>query len=92
MTKNDLVLRDGLFYKKLSQVPFSGNITGQTQGTFKNGSRKGAWVEYWDNGQLSQKGNYKNGKMDGAFISYHKNGNVDIYWTGIWKNGKKISD
>ena len=50
-TMDDLVQRDGLFYKKFTVVPFTGNITGKnTQGTIKNGRKDGSWVDYWDNG------------------------------------------
>ena len=38
-TMDDLVKRDGLFYKKFTTVPFSGKVTGNTQGSFKNGVR-----------------------------------------------------
>jgi hypothetical protein len=39
---DDLVLREGLFYKKFSEVPFSGKTTGLQQGTFKNGKKEDA--------------------------------------------------
>jgi hypothetical protein len=39
-TMDDLVLREGLFYKKFSDVPFSGKTTGLQQGTFKNVKKK----------------------------------------------------
>ena len=38
---DDLVLRDGLYYKKFSLVPFTGKITGYTQGTFRHGKKHG---------------------------------------------------
>ena len=62
---DDLVKRDGLYYKKFTQVPFTGKITGQDQGTFKNGEAEGFWVSYYENGQLWGKGNYKNSKWEG---------------------------
>ena len=37
-TMRDLVERDGLHYKKFTTVPFSGKVTGNAQGTFKDGS------------------------------------------------------
>ena len=50
-TMKDLVERDGLYYKKFTVIPFTGNITGKkTQGTIKNGRKDGSWVDYWDNG------------------------------------------
>ena len=86
-TLDDLVSREGFYYKKFSQVPFNGELTGQVQGTFKNGKKDGDWVTYWNNRQLMIKKNYKNGKQDGAWVSYWSNGQV---WSkGNYKNGKK---
>ena len=62
-TMKDLVERDGLFYKEFTDVPFTGNITGKTRGTIRNGKKNGLWVYYWNNGQLWKKGAYKDGKL-----------------------------
>ena len=40
----DLVYRDGLYYKKFTDVPFTGEITGEVQGSIKNGKKEGEWV------------------------------------------------
>ena len=97
-TMDDLVERDGLHYKKFSLVPFTGKITGDEQGSVKNGKKHGPWVSYHDNGQLSHKGTYKDGKKVGPWVDYHENGTVNEEYTGtykdgvieedIWKNGK----
>jgi len=43
--KNELVDRDGFFYKKFTDVPFTGTTTGSIQATFKNGEVvDGPWV------------------------------------------------
>ena len=76
-TFDDLVFRDGLFYKKFSQVPFSGVTTGKSQGTIKNGIREGAWITYHPNGQIKSKGNYKNGKTDGSWVYNYEIGVMD---------------
>jgi hypothetical protein len=47
----DLVEREGLFYKKFSDVPFTGKTTGNEQGSLKNGKKDGPWVYYHDNAQ-----------------------------------------
>jgi len=60
-TKDDLVYREGLYYKKFSEVPFTGKTTGKTQGSFRKGKEDGLWIYYHENGQLWQKGTYKNG-------------------------------
>ena len=91
-TYDDLVERNGIHYKKFSQVPFSGVTTGNEQGTIKNGIREGAWITYHPNGQLKSKGNYKNDNRDGAWVSYLRDGTVDKKNTGTYKNGKRVSD
>jgi hypothetical protein len=86
-TMDDLVKREGLWYKKFSQVSFTGKVTGTNKGAFKNGKKEGAWVDYHINGQLLVKINYKNGKRDGAWIGYYDNG--QLWYKGNYKNGKK---
>ena len=44
-TMKDLVEREGVFYKKFTEVPFTGKVTGKTQGSFRNGKKHGRWVE-----------------------------------------------
>lgn len=51
-TFDDLVIREGIYYQKFSDVPFTGKVTGKEQGSFKSGAKDGAWVGYWSNGQL----------------------------------------
>jgi len=113
---NSLEIREGFYYKKFSDVPFSGEVTGLSKGTFKNGKVDGTWIGYYDNdqlnykttfkklkmegasvhyhknGQLWSKGNFKNGEREGAWVDYNKDGTVVKRFTGIFKNGKKISD
>ena len=83
----DLVTRKGLYYRKSSDVPFTGKTTGKTQGTFKNGKKDGPFVDYWDNGQSESQGTYKNGKMDGPYVSYPDNGQFRA--KGTLKDGKR---
>ena len=92
LTFDDLVKRDGLYYKKFTDAPFTGKVTGDEHGTMKNRKWDGAWVVYWSNGQLFEKGNYKNGVRDGARVYYHEDGTVDKEYTGTYKDGVKISD
>ena len=86
-TIDDLVKRDGIHYKKFSEVPFTGKVTGKKQGSLRNGKRVGPWVTYHDNGQVWVKGTYKDGKRDGPWVSYHDKG--QLYSKGTYKNGKK---
>ena len=59
VTVGDLVVRDGIHYKKFTDVPFTGKVTGKSQGSLKNGEKHGPWVQYHDNGQLESKGTFK---------------------------------
>ena len=86
-TKDELVEREGLMYKKFTDVPFTGKVTGQRQGRIKNGEREGPWVYYHDNGQLMHKGDYKNGEKEGPWVCYHDNGQLSD--KGDHKNGEK---
>ena len=85
---DDLVKREGLLYKKFTDVPFTGTVTGREQGRLKNGKTEGPWVHYHDNGQLRSKGTFKNGTFDGPWFWYHENGQLTS--KGTWKNGKVV--
>ena len=84
---DDLVERDGLDYEKFTDVPFTGKVTGNPQGSYKNGKRDGAWVGYHETGQLGYKGNYKDAERDGDWVQYDENG--QLWWKGNFKTGKE---
>ncbi|MDB9958425.1 hypothetical protein OAD42_05010 [Oceanospirillaceae bacterium] len=84
---DDLVFREGLYYEKFTDVPFNGKVTGNPQGSYKNGKRDGAWVGYHNTGQLGYKGNYKRGQREGYFVNYYSNG--QLRRKGTWKNDKR---
>ena len=86
----DLVKRDGLYYPKFSEVPFTGKVTGNYQGKIKDGKRHGPWVKYHENGQLSAKGTFKDGGRDGPWVWYNEDGTVDEEYTGPFKDGVKV--
>ena len=89
VTVDDLERREDGFYKKNTDVPFTGKTTGQTQGTYKDGLLDGPYVSYYnnDNGQLCRKGHYKDGKKDGPWVGYYYNG--QLMDKGHYKDGKK---
>ena len=62
-TIDDLVITNGLYYKKYTDVPFTGNTTGKSQGSFRNGKKHGPWVGFQQNGNVNEKltGTFKNG-------------------------------
>ena len=87
-TMDDLVERDGFHYPKFSEVPFTGKVTGKTQGSIKDGKKHGPYVTYWDNGQLMSKGTHKDGRKDGPWVTYFENGK--LYDKGTYKDGVKV--
>ena len=86
-TIDELVERDGKYYLKFTDSPFTGKISGRLNGKIKNGERTGTWTYYHSNGQLNWKHFYKNGKLGGSTTSYHNNGNV--LSKGNYEGGKK---
>ena len=99
-TFDDLVYREGFFYKKSNDDLFTGIIVkGGQQWTFRDGKAEGLYVSYHDNGELSAKGFYKNGKRDGPWVTYHisgqlliketlKEGELDGPWEYYFVNGR----
>ena len=59
---SDLIERDGLYYERFADVPFTGKITGEHQGTINDGKRNGTWIGYWSNGQALFKETFKDWK------------------------------
>ena len=88
----DLVKRDGLYYKKFSEVPFNGKVEGKSQGFMKKGKKEGSWVYYHVHGHLKSKGDWYDGQKDGDWIGYNNDGSIWKKLTGTYKNGKKIND
>jgi hypothetical protein len=86
----DLVKRDDVYFKKLTDAPFTGKVTGQEQGYLKKGNWDGSWVKYYDNEKLWNKGTFKDGKKDGPWVIYYKDRTVRNEYTGTYKNGVKV--
>ena len=51
-TIDDLVERNGFYYKKFTDVPYTGEISGLENGTFRKGKKNGKWITFHKNGQL----------------------------------------
>ncbi len=86
-TKDDLIKRNGLFYKKFTDLPFSGEVEGKWQGLFKNGKPEGSWVLFYDTGQVQMKDQYNNGLRQGPHESYFANG--QLWSKGHFANGQR---
>ena len=90
----NLVKRDGRWFKKFTEIPFTGQIiehhdNGQLKekGNYRNGEKEGAWSFHHDNGQLREKGNYRNSELEGEWITYYYNG--QLRKKGKWKTRKE---
>ena len=84
---DDLVKIDGLYYKKFSEKPFTGKITGIKQGTIRKGIMKGKWIEYWETGRLKEKFTIKKGNIHGEYFLYNESGN--LITQGNYKKGER---
>ena len=87
VSPNDLVIRNGIFYKKFTDVPFIGDVSGKQNGTIINGKRDGFWESYYENGQLNWKGSYKDDWLDGPWEYYYDNGQLS--YKGNYIGGKE---
>ena len=83
----DLVEKDGLYYERSSETPFTGRVIGKKQGPMLKGKKEGKWEFYYNDNVLKAKGTYKQGKQDGNFTIYHDNS--QILYQGNYLNGKK---
>ena len=92
---NELNKTGDLYYKKLTDIPFTGIAEGKeesdddwtTRSPIRDGLKNGMESSYYKDGQLSSKGNWKNGKREGTWAWYHKNGQLD--YKGNFKNDKR---
>ena len=85
MDFNDLVYREGLYYDKSTDSPFTGKVRGLSEGLIKEGKQEGPWIEFHRKRKLYLKGNYKNGKRNGSWTAYWSSG--QLVHQAIFKNG-----
>ena len=96
---DEIVKRDNTFYRKFSNIPFSGHIesyhpNGQLKiiGDLSDGKKVGNWIEYYLSGIKKSEGQFTNGKKDGPWVYYFLNANIkekqffiDGYKDGLWE-------
>ncbi len=87
LTMDDLVERNDLYYKKFTDVPFTGEISGMESGKFIRGKRNGEWLTFTLSGQLKSKVYYKKGEVVGLKGWYSEDGLLEF--KGNYKDGKK---
>ncbi len=86
---DDLENRNGIYYKRDSNVPFTGEVRVGTrggEGMIQDGRRDGTWTKYFPNGALLQKQTYKDGFLDGPWLTFYVTGQLRSEKT--YKGGK----
>ncbi len=80
---DEIVKRDDTFYKKFSNIPFSGHVesyhpNGQLKviGNLSDGRKVGKWIEYYLSGIKKSEGQFANGEKDGPWVYYFLNANI----------------
>ena len=93
----ELVLREGLYFKPFSDEPFTGKVAGVENGKVTKGHKVGDWLVYNKNGQLVIKTNYKDGKLHGHHEEFYsgisnKKGHYEGgKKQGFWREGSNNS-
>jgi formylglycine-generating enzyme required for sulfatase activity len=90
-----LIERDGVFYTKNTNKPYSGLVLAlynngekKSEGTLKDGEPDGVWTYWHENGQKESEGTYKNGKEDGKWTRWYENGQKRVEKN--YKDGEEI--
>ena len=83
----DLYEQNGVYYKKFTEVPFTGDVTGKDQGRLENGLKEGFWSYFYASGPLQKKGEYKNGLREGSWVAYCEDG--VLHYKGDYRNDLK---
>jgi antitoxin component YwqK of YwqJK toxin-antitoxin module len=91
---DELEVREGVFYLKSSNSPYTGKFfdfrdNGQKKGeaNLKDGKPDGLTVSWHENGQKQAEINYKDDKFDGLFVAWYENGQKKT--EGNFKDGKQ---
>ena len=59
MSQQNLLKRNGIYFEKFKDIPFTGKVIGKKQGKIVKGIKHGEWKDYWENGQLREKRFYE---------------------------------
>jgi len=87
---DELVERDGVYYEKETNTPFTGHIDGIEEGLILDGKREGLWITYFSDERVLSKAHFDNGVLNGPFESYQSSG--EIRAIGSYKDGKRSGD
>ncbi|HJL63800.1 MAG TPA: hypothetical protein QGH36_06350 [Candidatus Marinimicrobia bacterium] len=92
-----LVERDGVFYTKNTNKPYTGKVFSlygdgnkKDEGILKDGIPDGLTTAWYENGQKSAEVKFKDGKKDGLLTAWDENGKKVFERT--YKDGKLIDE
>ena len=83
----DLVERNGVYFKKFSDVPFEGRLKYPESGAFRRGKPEGELILHRGHIRPVQRRSYSNGRPHGLWVNYHLDGNISSKLN--YKNGKR---
>ena len=88
----NLLIVDGFFVKKFSDVPINGKVfqifddIKVPLGMIENGKKEGKWIRWYKNGRKKDESTYKDGELNGLVTSWYKNGQKK--GEGFYKDGE----
>ena len=87
---NNLVKREGIWFEKFSDNPYSGDVVGKEKGKMIKGQKTGEWISFFGyKNHFRVKGNYKKGKLHGKKLEFI-NSTGKLFRKEIYKKGKLI--
>lgn len=87
VTDKDLVERNGLWFQKSSEIPYTGSTRGLKQRSYRQGKLHGRGIILYESGQLKVEMTYENGKLNGPYKMYFENGRPMM--RGTMKNDQR---
>ena len=97
VNQDELEKREGIYYFKDSDTPYTGKVYGlnengqkEFEANYKDGKPDGLRIGWHENGQQSWKANFKDGTLDGLYLRWHENGQKR--YEGNFKDSEVISE
>ena len=98
VTDKDLVERNGLWFQKSSEIPYTGSTRGLKQRSYRQGKLHGRGIILYESGQLKvemiyengrpmMRGTMKNDQREGRWEVFYFNGEKSLHSSGEYRNG-----
>ena len=88
--------KNGVFYEKGAEKPFTGKVTAQypdgqkmLESYWKDGKQEGKQIQYYKDGKPKIEGIFKDGKADGTIKVYDPSGKIILQED--WKDGERVN-